>query len=395
MNWLNDERIKLYPRCFIGLYVVIYLYLALPGLIGPERLDRLGNPVGMDFSGFYAASSLASTQNPAAVFNLERMQEAIDRVIGGKSDFSWYWIYPPNYLLALLPASYLPYFASLALWLSLTLCGYLLVIGKIAPHPSSYWLALAFPGTFANFYQGQNGFLSAMLLGAGLLLLERAPFIGGLLFGLLCYKPQLAMLIPVALLAGRYWRALGGMIAGTLAFVLLSFLVLGTDIWLEFWHSLPFARQVLEMQMWMGSTLSAAKLAGAPPLIARILQGLVMLASLAIIVWAWSKQVALPVRSSVLVLGLLLSTPYFFPHELALLALPLALMGWEGYTKGWLPGEQPLLILAWLLPLFAFGIAKLIHLQLVPIVLAGLLFFAIKRVKQEATRAGAESRLSS
>jgi len=173
--------------------------------------------------------------------------------------------------------------------------------------------------------------------------------------------------------------------------VLLSFLVLGTGVWLEFWHSLPFARKILDMQMWMGSTLAAAQLAGAPPLIARILQGLVMLASLAIIVWAWSRKVALPVRSSILVLGLLLSTPYFFPHETAILALPLAWMAWEGYTKGWLPGEQPLLIVGWLLPLFAFALAKMIHLQTIPLVLAGLLFFAIKRVKQEATLANAES----
>jgi len=64
-------------------------------------------------------------------------------------------------------------------------------------------LALAFPGTFQNFIQGQNGFLSAALLGGGLVILERFPLTGGMLLGALSYKPHLAALIPVALLAGR------------------------------------------------------------------------------------------------------------------------------------------------------------------------------------------------
>jgi Glycosyltransferase family 87 len=49
----------------------------------------------------------------------------------------------------------------------------------------------------------------ALQLSAGALAAHHAAGAGGLL-GLLIYKPQLGLLIPVALLAGRHWRASEG-----------------------------------------------------------------------------------------------------------------------------------------------------------------------------------------
>jgi hypothetical protein len=36
--------------------------------------------------------------------------------------------------------------------------------------------------------------------------LERRPYLAGSLFGLMIFKPQLGLLLPVALIAGRQWR---------------------------------------------------------------------------------------------------------------------------------------------------------------------------------------------
>ena len=55
---------------------------------------------------------------------------------------------------------------------------------------------------------GQNTFLSLALFYGGMRLVDRAPAIAGILLGLLAYKPQLFLLIPVALLAARRWRVL-------------------------------------------------------------------------------------------------------------------------------------------------------------------------------------------
>ncbi len=63
---------------------------------------------------------------------------------------------------------------------------------------------------FINAVGGQNSTWTAALSGSGLSLLERRPLLAGGLLGLLIYKPQLGLLIPVALLAGRHWRASEG-----------------------------------------------------------------------------------------------------------------------------------------------------------------------------------------
>jgi hypothetical protein len=58
---------------------------------------------------------------------------------------------------------------------------------------------------------GQNSTWTPGLFGGGLSLLERRPLLAGGLLGLLIYKLQLGLLIPVALLAGRHWRASEGL----------------------------------------------------------------------------------------------------------------------------------------------------------------------------------------
>ena len=46
-------------------------------------------------------------------------------------------------------------------------------------------LAAAYPAVFVNLGHGHNGFLTAALMGGGLVLLDRRPWLAGILFGLL------------------------------------------------------------------------------------------------------------------------------------------------------------------------------------------------------------------
>jgi hypothetical protein len=69
---------------------------------------------------------------------------------------------------------------------------------------------------------------------AGLALLHRRPTIAGILLGLLIYKPHLCMLVPLALIAARAWRPLVAM-SITVAFMsVVSLVVFGSDLWLNF-----------------------------------------------------------------------------------------------------------------------------------------------------------------
>jgi len=76
-------------------------------------------------------------------------------------------------------------------------------------------------------------------------------------------------------------------------------------------------------------------------------------------------------------LSILLFAPYAAVYDLAILAFPLAWLGWEGHTQGWLPGEQNLLVLGWLTPIVTPFLAKGTGLQLSPLVLLALLAVAL------------------
>ncbi|MGO9578952.1 MAG: hypothetical protein ACLP2P_06000, partial [Desulfobaccales bacterium] len=109
-------------------------------------------------------------------------------------------------------------------------------------------------------------------------------------------------------------------------------------------------------------------------------QGIMMLAAVAVLIWGW-RVGAPPLRKALLVLLTLLFTPHAFYYDLTLLALPLAWIGWEGQTRGWLPGEQTILTLAWLLPfLMIFRLLEInLTLPLAPLILLALVILVLRR----------------
>jgi hypothetical protein len=283
-----------------------------------------------------------------------------------------------------LPFFLLPYLTSLAVWLAATLAVFLIVLWRIGPHPLIFLLTLAFPGTFINFICGQNGFLSAAFLGSGLLLLDRFPLAAGLLLGLLCFKPHLALLVPVALLAGRHWKALIGSLLSALALSGASVSVFGWTVWGAFWHNLPFALKLIgndavPLQK-MPSVFAAVLSLGGGVLLAWILQATVMICVTAAVAWVWVRGAPPAMRNALLVLGLLLFPAYIFDYDLAILALPLAWLAREGYRKMYLLGEPILLTLGWLLPLVFLPLRTTgIGLPLGPLVLGALFIFTLYR----------------
>jgi hypothetical protein len=109
---------------------------------------------------------------------------------------------------------------------------------------------------------------------------------------------------------------------------------------------------------------------------ALIIQGVVMVLAAAGVFSVWHGRFSLSHRAAALVLGTRLFTPYAFAYDLALLALPLAWLGWKGYETGWRPGEPALLCLGWLLPFLA-PILAIIRCQLTPVVLAVFLILVV------------------
>ena len=56
-----------------------------------------------------------------------------------------------------------------------------------------------------NTLVGQNGFLTAALIGGTLYLMPMRPVLAGICLGLLSYKPQYGLLFPLVLIAASQW----------------------------------------------------------------------------------------------------------------------------------------------------------------------------------------------
>jgi len=153
------------------------------------------------------------------------------------------FVYPPSALLLLKPFGWLAYSASAALWSAL---GIACFVAAASLYGRRGLLALAAPMLWLTILVGQASLFLGAALAAGVKLLESRPAVAGALFGVLgAAKPQIAILLPLALLCGRHWRALAAaVIAGST--LILASLPLGLQLWVEWFNSLgAFTNQVL------------------------------------------------------------------------------------------------------------------------------------------------------
>jgi hypothetical protein len=225
-------------------------------------------------------------------------------------------------------------------------------------------------------------------MGAVLLLLQqRRPLWAGVFVGLLTIKPQLGMLLPIALICGREWRALGAAIVTAIVFLGLGMAVLGIDSLRAFLHGLPlfsvWAAQATDLLVVTPTVFSFLRLLGLPYFPALAVHGLVAAAVAVSVAWTWRKCREFSLRAAVLVVGTLLISPYIVDYDLAWLALPLAWFCGYAMRRGWRAGEREILVLLWLLPILLVPIHSILGLQLAPFAMLAFLLLLLRRVHEE------------
>ncbi len=380
-DWLTGERLCTYPRMLLGVIVIaVAVWIGMSdGLI-----DANGKPIGTDFSNVYAAGELTLKGTPEAAYDPASQHSAERQVFGGRDVPFYGWHYPPLFLFAAAALALLPYGWALFAWMALTLPAYLAVIRTIVPRPETAVLALAFPAVFVNLGHGQNGFLTAALLGGALLLLDRKPILAGVLIGLLAYKPQFGVLIPLVLAATGRWRAFAAAGAAVIAACAATYAVFGVESWLAFAESTGFTRAVVleaggtgwhkiqsifsAMRMWGGSVEAAYA--------AQFTLGGLVAASL---IWLWRSAAAFPLKAAALAAGSLLATPYVLDYDMVVLALPIAFVAAHGLDKGFRDYEISILAAAWVAPLIARSIAGALSLPLGLVAMSALYALIIAR----------------
>jgi alpha-1,2-mannosyltransferase len=251
---------------------------------------------------------------------------------------------------------------------------------------------LAFPAFLVNAGHGQNGFLSAALIGAGALWLERRPIVAGLLFGALVYKPQLALMIPIALIASRRWSTFAAAAVSAAALCAASYLIWGEPVWRGFLDASPLARAALERHLVgdekMQSVFAAVRLLHGPLALAYGAQGGDRARRRGGAVLAAAARLPGAGEAPALIAATLLASPFLLDYDLTLLAFPLAYLAREGLERGFAPFEKSVLVLAYLLPLASRILAGGLDLPIAaPTIAATLYFVACRRPTESAPAA--------
>jgi hypothetical protein len=233
--------------------------------------------------------------------------------------------------------------------------------------------------------------LTAALLGGALLSLDKRPWLAGVLIGLLAYKPQFGVLIPLALVAGGYWRTIGAAAATVIALVALATAALGVEIWQAFLASTHFTQSVVLEQGNTGwekiqSIFSAARSWGADLPTAYTLQFLLALALATSLIWLWRSEAASELKAAALATACLLATPYVLDYDLVVLAVAIAFVARHGLARGFLSFEISLLAAAWIVPLLTRAVAGVSGIPLGLLVVLALYGLIVRRAIADGAR---------
>ena len=382
-GWLDGPRLRRIALVFamLGLAALgfdIWQHTRA-GLTAPD-----GEQLGRDFVNYWAGAHLAAHGHAVQVYDLGRFAAWERAHTAPNADFKWF-SYPPVTLLVLLPLAGFGFAAGYAAWLG---AGWLACAALLRRHlgPGAALLAAAAtPAAIINALSGQNGAFSACLMAGGLLSLKERPWLAGMLFGTLVFKPHLAILVPVALVAGGQWRTLAAAALTAAALCGASLWLFGAPVWAAFLHNAPINALLMEHDhdLWhrMPSAFAAARLAGAGIQVAAGVQLLSAAGAAILTARVWRSGASSELRGAVLIVATFLATPYAWDYDLVSLTFAVVWLAAEAQRTGFRPWEKIALFATLAMPLAISPLAAASSIQVGPLMLWALLGLAARRVQ--------------
>lgn len=285
--------------------------------------DRFHN----DFTFYYAAARIGLAHGWPSIYDLHLQQVELDAIGSGiKIAELARYISPPPVAWSAIPLTALPYPAAYWTWSALLLIA-LAITWRLASPGHGPWRVVHFAAAVGwlpviyGLQLGQPGIFVALGVAAcyALLRTER-PFWAGIALGALALKPQLAFLVPAALLLSGRTRAFWGSVLALGLLAAASGIALGPagiaayEARLSFAAGVPVNRE-LTIAPLVGSLASGA----APLALTRVIQA-------AIALWALLLTYRLRRRGPEWIfvpalIGGLLASPYLHLDDLAMLGL--------------------------------------------------------------------------
>jgi arabinofuranan 3-O-arabinosyltransferase len=316
--------------CF-ALAVANVAWLAASLMTGTWLIGTDGQPIATDFVNVWAGGQHVLNGNPAAAYDASLHKAAEAAAIGRPFKGAYPWAYPPTFFFVAALLAAMPIIAAHLVWISATFVGYVAAIRAIIRDRAGVLIACAFPGIVANAVVGQNGFVTAALVGGMLVFLPRRPLLSGFLLGLLSFKPHFGILIPFVLAAGGHWRVIAATAATTVLLALASWLAFGTGVWEAFFHALARASHETLSQGqadWakLQSIFGLTRTLGGAETLAWAMQVTVIAAAIIALCALWRSRSRFALKAAGLATGIVLATPYLFLYDLVVLAVAMAFL---------------------------------------------------------------------
>lgn len=354
-HWLTRERLLRWGKVCAVLSIVL---LAWDAAVHPAT----GVINGRDFFEFWSNTVLAIAGRAEAVY-----------VAGPHHTLDQSLTYPPVMMLLCRPLAALSYDEALLLWGALGVALFAWSLSRLVGWPMAAVATIGAPAAFWNLLSGQNGYFTAVLLVWGLMLVERRPVSAGILLGTLCYKPQLVILVPVALAAGGCWRAFRAAALWVAILIIASVIVFGPDAWIGFFDRVMLQRQLMEVAAlsWtrMPTVFAMMRLLDAGLAAAYLMQGLSAVAAAFAVGALWRGRCPLGIKAAGLAVGVFLATPHAWDYDTVVLVFAAAWLAKESVETGFQSWEKIAVVALLTLPALSFGPARLLGLQIAPVLL--------------------------
>jgi hypothetical protein len=342
--------------CFV-LFVINATFFPAAYFAHGWIFDDKGVGIPTDFVNVWSAGRLVLDGHPALAYDWNIQKQVQIAVLGTGYEGNFAWHYPPPFLFVAALLAHFPYAVAFIGWAAISLVPYLAVMRAIVGRPFGWLLAAAFPVVLTNTLVGQNGFLTASLIGGTLYLMPKRPILAGICLGLLSYKPQYGVLFPLVLIAAAQWRVFvtAGIVAATLAFT--SWLAFGTESWQAFFYWMPMFSQAFLTEgraPWgkMQSIFALVRYFGGSEPLGWTFQWIMTGTVAVVLALMWRSRIPYTLKAAALAAGTLLVTPYLFLYDLMVLAIAVAFLVRIGLHSGFHRYELPALGVVALLLMF-------------------------------------------
>lgn len=384
--WLNPRRIRIQAIilacCLWGTCAVDF---TTPGL-----MDRAGNIKFQDFLQFYISARLIAKGRSSELFDQKIATDELQAIVHQPTRVRLPTVYGPQVALLFLPLARFPFLVAASTWAGISVLLYFFCVHwlwKSCLHLRKYSgivaiLAVCFPPFFHFFVRGQISVLVLAAFSAAFFAFRSGNnWLAGATLGLLAFKPQLLVAIPLVFLFSSAWKALAGLVISVFAQLSLATIYFGAAVMRAYFDTLWHISRWINTaepgvaQAQMHSLRSFWVLLVPWPTVALFLYVLSSAVVLAIAAASWKSHGVLALRFSALVFAAVLINPHLFVYDLLVLAPPLLLLAdWAIEHSGHyvcLSAQITVLVyLAFVLPLLG-PLTVWAHLQLsVPVFVA-------------------------